>query len=175
MPGNNSDNTQYTVTYPTNDQHARWKERADEMDKSMSGFIKAMVEAGLSKFDAMVEPDKSREDLREQRDDLKDELDHARDRISKLEDRLYRSDSAEIERFVAENPGADFDAIKEHLRATVPERANEHLTAMEGETIEVHDDAYYPVPETNQHAPGQEPDDHESDEDQSESVQEAVQ
>ena len=151
MAGNNPDNTHYTVTYPTNEQHARWKEQAKEVGMSMSGFIKTRVEAGMSKLDpASVEPDETNAELREQRDDLKDEVDHLRDRISKLEDRLYRSDSAELRRFVERNPGTDFDGIKEHLRATVPERANEHLDAMEGESIEVHNDAYYPTPETVQ-------------------------
>ena len=149
MPDIGEDTDMVTV-YAKDDQHDRWKERAEERNKTMSGFIKEMVEAGMKKFDATVEPDESRQELREQRDDLKDELDHARDRISKLEDRLYRSDSAEIRRFVERNPGADFDAITEHLRETAPERANEHLTAMEGESVEVHDDAYYPVPETVQ-------------------------
>ena len=150
MPGNGP-NTHYTVTYPTNDQHARWKERAESLDKTMSGFIKEMVEAGMKKFDATVEPDATRQELRDQRDDLKAELDHSRKRISKLEDRLMRSDSAEIERYVEEHPGASFEDITAHLRATVPERANDHLEVMEGESIEVHNDAYYPVPETVQH------------------------
>lgn len=156
MAGNNSDNTQYTVAYPTNEQHARWVEVARERGMSLSGFIKTRVEAGMSKLDpGSVEPDETNEELRKQRDDLKDELDHARKRNNKLEDMLYRSDSAEIERFVERNPGADFDAITEHLRATVPERANEHLDAMEGESLEVQNDAYYPVPETGQQMEGQ--------------------
>lgn len=154
MPGNGP-GTKYTVTYPTNEQHARWKARAKKMDRSLSGFIKEMVEAGMKKFDATVEPDATRQELRDQRDDLKAELDHSRKRISKLEDRLMRSDSAELRWYVAEHPGASFEDITDHLRATVPERANEHLTAMEGESIEVHDDAYYPVPETVQQEPQQ--------------------
>ena len=149
MPGNGP-NSQMAAAYPTNEQYDRWKDRAEEFDMSISGFIAAMVEAGLKKFEASVEPDETNAELREQRNDLKDELDHARDRISQLEDRLYRSDSAEIRRFVEENPGASFKRITDHLRATVPERANEHLTEMEGESIEVHNDAYYPMSETIQ-------------------------
>lgn len=135
------------AAYPTNDQYERWKDRAEEFDMSVSGFIASMVEAGMKKIDPEVEPDKTNAELREQRDDLKSELDDARERISKLEDRLYRSDSAEIRRFVERNPGADFEDIKTHLRETVPERANEHIESMEGESIEVHNDAYYPTNE----------------------------
>lgn len=149
MPDIGEDTDMVTV-YANADQHDRWKGRADDFDMSVSGFVKAMVEAGLKKFDATVEPDETNTELREQRDDLKAELDHARDRINKLEDRLYRSDSAEIERFVERNPGTDFDDITAHLRATVPERANDHLDAMEGDSLEVHNDAYYPIPEPTQ-------------------------
>ncbi|RBI63624.1 hypothetical protein DMJ13_03570 [halophilic archaeon] len=144
------DDTQMAAAYPTNDQYERWKEQADEFDMSVSGFIASMVEAGMKKFEASVEPDETNRELREQRDDLKHELDDARERISDLEDRLYRSDSAEIRRFVERNPGASFERITSHLRETVPERANEHLAVMEGESVEVHNDAYYPPAEVMQ-------------------------
>ncbi len=143
MPDIANDTDMVTV-YAKEDQHDRWKARADELDMTVSGYVKAMVEAGMKKFDASVEPDATNQELREQRDDLKEELDNARDRISKLEDRLYHSDSAELERFVADNPGASFDRITDHLKETVPRRANEHLTAMEGESVEVINDAYFP-------------------------------
>lgn len=140
-----AEDTQMAAAYPTSNQYERWKDRAEEFDMSVSGFIASMVEAGMKKFDAgIVEPDETNQELREQRDDLKSELDDARERISKLEDRLYHSDSEEIRRFVGRNPGADFEDIKEHLRETVPKRANEHLTAMEGESLEVHNNMYYP-------------------------------
>jgi len=138
------------AAYLSTEQYERWKDQADDFDMSLSGFIGAMVEAGMKKFEVSVEPDKTNQELREQRDDLKQELDSARERISELEDRLYRSDSEEIRRFVEDNPGTDFDGIKEHLRATVPARANEHLAVIEGESIEGHNDAYYPTPDTVQ-------------------------
>lgn len=146
-----AEDTQMAAAYPTTDQYDRWKDRADEFDMSVSGFIASMVEAGMKKFDTSVEPDETNAELREQRNDLKTELDDARDRISKLEDRLYRSDSAEIRRFVEENPGTNFEAIKTHLRESVPERANEHIESMEGESLEVHGDRYYPVDDPDQH------------------------
>ena len=63
---------------------------------------------------------------------------------------LYRSDSAEIRRFIERNPGCSFEDIKTHLRESVPERANEHLEVMEGESVEVHNDAYYPIESVQQ-------------------------
>ena len=150
MPTETAENTQMAAAYPTREQYERWKDHADEFDMSVSGFIASMVEAGMKKIDPDVEPDKTNEELREQRDDLKSELDSARERISKLEDRLYRSDSAEIRRFVERNPGCSFEDIKTHLRESVPERANEHLEVMEGESVEVHNDAYYPIESVQQ-------------------------
>jgi len=138
------------AAYPTTEQYERWKDHADEFEMSVSGFIASMVEAGLKKFDASVEPDKTNAELREQRDDLKSELDDARERISKLEDRLYRSDSAEIRRFVERNPGCSFEEIKAHLRETVPERANEHIESMEGDSLEIHNETYYPTADAAQ-------------------------
>jgi cytidylate kinase len=69
MPGNSSD-TQPTTVYPANEQHARWKETADEMDMSLSEFVQAMTEAGLKKFEVDVESDESLDELRRQRNDL---------------------------------------------------------------------------------------------------------
>jgi flagellar motility protein MotE (MotC chaperone) len=148
MAGNNSDNTTYTVCYPENDTRAEWEDEADDYDRSLSGFIVSRVEAGRRKFGATVESDETRQKLRDLIDNLKAERDHLRKRITKLEDMLARSDSAEIERFIERNPGADFDAIVERLRETAPERANEHLTAMEGESIEDRGDGYYPKPDS---------------------------
>lgn len=145
-----AEDTQMAAAYPTNEQYERWKDRAAEFDMSVSGFIAGMVEAGMKKIDPEVEPDKTNAELRDQRDDLKSELDDARERISKLEDRLYRSDSAEIRRFVERNPGCSFGDIKTHLRESVPERANEHIESMEGDSLEVHNDAYYPVSDSVQ-------------------------
>mgnify|MGYP000695878062 CR=1 FL=1 len=77
--------SQPATTYPTSQQYARWKDRAKDFGMSVSEFIQYMVEAGLKKFDARVEADESRQELRQQRNDLKAELEHARDRIDTLE------------------------------------------------------------------------------------------
>ena len=66
-----SSETQPAMTYPTEDQYDRWKQQAEEFDMSVSEFMQAMVEAGLKKFDATVEPDETARELREQRNDLR--------------------------------------------------------------------------------------------------------
>lgn len=149
MPGNGPNTSRATV-YPPDEQYERWIDHADEFDMTISGFIANMVEAGLKKFDGTVAPDETNRELREQRNDLKAELDATRERVSKLEDQLYRSDAAEIRRFVAENPGASFERITDHLRETVSKRANEHLATMEGDTLEVHNDVWYPAVDPQQ-------------------------
>jgi predicted RNase H-like nuclease (RuvC/YqgF family) len=77
------------MTYPSKQQHARWKQEAEDMDMSLSEFIQAMTEAGLKKFDAEVTPDESLRDLRQQRNELKRELDQTRNRVRELEAQLY--------------------------------------------------------------------------------------
>lgn len=151
MP-DNGPNTSRATVYPPDEQYERWIDHAEEFDMTISGFIANMVEAGLKKFDGSVAPDETNRELREQRKDLKAELDATRERVSKLEDQLYRSDAAEIRRFVEENPGASFERITTHLRETVPQRANEHLATMEGESVENHSGAWYPTPERLQEA-----------------------
>lgn len=132
------------MAYPKSDQYDRWKQRAEEFDMSVSEFMQAMVEAGLKKFDATVEPDETARELREQRNDLRDELDHARDRINDLEIRLYQGERAAVRDYVEENPGATYDEIIQHIVDTVPERVTKHLDDLEGEGVTVEDDRYYP-------------------------------
>lgn len=143
-----SSDTQPAMTYPTVEQYDRWKQQAEAFDMSVSEFMQAMVEAGLKKFDARVEPDETVDELREQRDDLKDELNHARSRIQRLEDRLHHGEQAAIKQYVRENPGATWDEVIQHVVDTVPERVTEHLDVMEGDTLQVEDGAYYPAEHT---------------------------
>jgi predicted nuclease with TOPRIM domain len=133
------------MTYPTEAQYDRWKRRAEEFDMSVSEFMQAMVEAGLKKFEATVEPDEGLRELREQRNDLRDELDRARDRIGSLEDRIHHGERATIRRFVAENPGATYDDIIQHVLNSTPSRVTNHLNDLEGEDLRVEDGAYYPA------------------------------
>lgn len=135
-----SSDTQPAMTYPTAEQYDRWKEQAEEQDMSVSEFMQAMVEAGLKKFDATVEPDETNQELREQRNDLKDELDRARGRIQALEDRLHDGERATVRRYVEKNPGATYEEIVQHVIDTVPERVSHHL---EGDSLTAEDGGYY--------------------------------
>jgi len=136
--------TRSAWVYPTTQQYEQWEARADELDMSVSAFIKSMTEAGMKKFDATVKPDETNRELREQRNDLKAELDRARERIDELEERLMDDERASIEDHVEENPGASFQNIVTHVRDTAPERVNRHLDAMEGETLSVVNGHYEP-------------------------------
>lgn len=88
MPGHSSE-TQPTMTYPSKQQHARWKQEAESMDMSLSEFVQAMTEAGLKKFDADITSDESARALRQQRNELKRELDRTRDRVRELEAQVH--------------------------------------------------------------------------------------
>lgn len=137
--------TQPAMTYPTEEQYSRWKDRAEAMDMSVSEWMQAMIEAGSKKFTAAVEPDETNRELRQQRNDLKTELDHARDRIDRLEDQLHRSERATVKQFIEENPGAAYPEIAQHVIDTVPERVNLHLESLQGEEIRSMDGEYHPV------------------------------
>lgn len=113
--------------YPTSDQYARWQERADELDKSVSEFIIAMTEAGIKELDGLVidlddSHDESYLELRRERNSLKRELRRARERIQELEDLSYREERRALRRYVEDNPGASYDEMTDFLRRTVPQR-----------------------------------------------------
>lgn len=133
-----------TTTYPTEAQYEQWEAEAEEMDMGMSEWVKAMVEAGRKKFSAAsVTPDETNRELRQQRNDLRDELTRARERLNELEEAAYGSEAEAIIDFVERNPGATFSEIADHLMVTVPERAQEHVDDMEGETLRVEDGRHY--------------------------------
>lgn len=129
MPGNSSE-TQPTMTYPSKDQHARWKEEAERMDMSLSEFIQAMTEAGLKKFEVNVEPDESVGELRRQRNDLKRELDRARERVGKLEEQLQTREREAIQAFVAKHPGTGLDDIIQEIIETTSDRVPRQVEDM---------------------------------------------
>lgn len=140
-----SKDTQPAMAYPNRSQYERWKARAEaDGYDSVSRFMQDMIEAGMKKFDATVEPDETNHELREQRNDLKNELDAARDRIRRLEDRLHQGERETVQRYVEEHPGATFDEIIQHVIDTVPARVTQHLDTLEGEELRVDGDAYYP-------------------------------
>jgi hypothetical protein len=118
--------------YPTTAQYARWEDRAETVDMTMSEFVQSMVEAGIKVdkgFDPDIEPDTSDRDLRRQRNELRDELDHARSRIEELESEVYYSEAAELERYVEDNPDCSFPELVDHMRDTVAQRVNRVIDA----------------------------------------------
>ncbi|QIB74758.1 hypothetical protein G3I44_10955 [Halogeometricum borinquense] len=135
----------HAATYPSEDQYQRWQKRAEEMGMSMSEFMEAMIEAGLKKFSASVEPDETNQELRHQRNELKTELDRARDRIQELEDAVYHGERRTIKRYVEANPGATYDDVIQHVIDTVPQRVTTHLDDLEGEELRYEDGGYYPA------------------------------
>jgi len=140
-----SSDTQPAMTYPTTGQYERWKDRAEEFDMSVSEFMQAMVEAGLKKFDATVDPDETTQELRQQRNDLKEELNRTRARIQTLEDRLHDDERNTVNQYVEDNPGATYDEIIQHVIDTVPSRVSGHLEDLEGESLTTDDGAYYAI------------------------------
>ena len=139
-----SSDSQMAATYVPQQQYGRWKSRADSLDMSVSEFIKNMVEAGNKKFEATVEPDETARELREQRNHYQQKLEKAQARVSKLETRLDQGERAEIRQFIQENPGVGFEEITTHLVESIPERANDLLETLEGDSVRIEDDAYYP-------------------------------
>ncbi|EMA43159.1 hypothetical protein C449_14312 [Halococcus saccharolyticus DSM 5350] len=133
------------MAYPTSDQYDRWKQRANEFDMSVSEFMQAMVEAGMKKFDASVEPDETNRELRDQRNDLKDELDRTRERVAELEEQVHRGERAAVRRYVEQNPGTSFGQIVQRVVDTAPERVNRHIEDLEDDALRVEDDQYYPT------------------------------
>ena len=140
--------TQPAMTYPTSKQYDRWKENANQMDMSVSEWMQAMIEAGMKKFEATVEPDETVNELRQQRNDLKGELDHARDRIEKLEAQLHTSEQEKIKQTIENNPGVTIGEIGQELANTVPERLDGHLDVLQGTEVTIDGQRCYPVEET---------------------------
>jgi predicted nuclease with TOPRIM domain len=137
----------HVAAYVPSEQVERWEERREEFGfQSRSEFVEAMVEAGLKQFDAIViEPDETNVELRNQRNELRKELDHARERIEELEELLFQSEQQTIQKFIESNPGARYDEIIQHVANTVPGRVTTHLNEMEGDSLYVQDEQYYPT------------------------------
>ena len=138
-------NSPHAATYPSEEQYQRWQDRADDLGMSISEFMEAMVEAGLKKFDASVEPDETNQELREQRNELKTELDRTRNRIQELEDAVYHGERRTIKRYVEDNPGATYDDVIQHDIDTVPQRVTTHLDDLEGDKLQYVDTGCYPA------------------------------
>lgn len=124
-------------SYVLPEQKERWLKEADEMGMSLSEFVVAMVEAGLKKFSREVEPDETRDELRQDRNELHEELREARERISQLEKERMASERGDIIEFVEENPGCEYKDIADHLAQTASSRATRVLENIEGEEVAV--------------------------------------
>lgn len=136
--------TQPAMTYPTEAQYRRWKQEADDLGMSVSEFIQSMTEAGLKKVEAVeVEPDETRRELRADRNRLQDELAQARETITRLEAQTHTTERQAILDFIADNPGAEYNDIVNHVIGTAPERIKDHLDAL-GDEIQVEEGGYYP-------------------------------
>lgn len=140
-----AEETQAAMCYPRSDQYETWKERADEMDMSVSEFMTSMVEAGYKNFNLDVQPDRTNEELRRQRDDLKGELRDARRRIERLEDQLHNTEREVILRYIEDNDGATDDEIVQKLIDTTRSRVANHLDMMEGEHVVERASGYYSI------------------------------
>lgn len=115
----------------------RWREHAEEMGMAESEFVRSMVEAGLKEFTREVEPDKTRDELRQQRNEAYSELREAREKINRLEEKLMSSARGVVIDYIEDNPGCTYHDIVDRLTETAPSRATKVLEAIEGSEVAV--------------------------------------
>lgn len=127
-------------SYVDAEQRERWREKAEGMGLTESQFVAEMVSAGIKKFDRAVEPDVSRDELRQQRNELYSELREAREEIHRLEEKLMESEREVIIDFVEDNQGCSYADISNHLAKTAPTRATVVLSEIEGTDLRVDED-----------------------------------
>ena len=125
------------ATYIDDETADRWESKADEMGMSQSKWIQAMVEAGLKKFNGTVQPDQSRDNLRQQHNDLRQELRRARERVEELEKQLHASEREAILEYVEDNPGAEYEDIVQYIMNTAYGRVAKIIDQMEGEKLDI--------------------------------------
>lgn len=133
----------HVSTYPSEEQFSHWSERAEEMGMSKSQFVMCMVEAGIKKFEREVDPDETKNDLRQQRADLREELSRTRDRVEKLERQLLKSDRQTILEYLDEEPGVGFHDVVQHIQNTTASRVANLLGEMVGAEVTVDDGRYF--------------------------------
>lgn len=125
------------ATYVDEETAERWETQADEMGMSNSEWIQAMVEAGLKKFNRSVQPDQSRDELRQQNNYLRRELQRARNRVESLENQLHASEREAILEYVGDNPGAEYEDIVQHITNTAYGRVTKIVDQMEGDELDI--------------------------------------
>lgn len=141
--------TQPATTYPPVQLYNQWTDEAEDMDMSTSEWMEAMIEAGRKKFEPSdVHYDEDRTALRQDRARLQDNLAETQAQIDQLQDDLTNTDRATIIEYVNENPGATDDEIIQHLQNTLLDRVIRHLTELEGDTLRLEENRYYPREDT---------------------------
>lgn len=129
--------SKHVAAYVPEKQYERWQEEANEKGMSMSEWTKSMVEAGRKKFDRDLQPDRTRDELRQQRNDLRDELGRARERVQELEEKVHTSERQEIIKYVSNNPGAEYQDIVQHIVNTANSRVTKLLDELEADQLEI--------------------------------------
>lgn len=126
--------------YPTEEQEARWLDRADGWEMGKSEFIKAAVEAGLKNFDATAgAPDAGERaaELQDQRDRLRRENDELRARLRTCEDRRARTDEGHLLHALDSAPGGlSFEQLTAVVRRTTKPRVERLLADAEAVRVE---------------------------------------
>ena len=105
-----------------------------------SEFVRSMVEAGLKKFTREVEPDKTRDELRQQRNEAYSELREEREKRTRLEEKIMTGERGVIMEYIDDNPGCTYKDIADRLAQTAPSRATKVLEAIEGSEVAVDED-----------------------------------
>lgn len=131
------------TVYVSEDTRDRWQDEADTVDMSLSEFVAAMTEAGQKKFDTEVEPDETKEKLREDRNYYQRELEKERRQKEQLEEQLHGGERQAITNFIESNPGVSYQDVVEHVADTAPSRVSNHLEEMNGQSIWNGSDGFY--------------------------------
>ncbi|MDB2261817.1 hypothetical protein PM035_12865 [Halorubrum ezzemoulense] len=120
-----------------------WEAEAEEMGASLSVYVQMMAIAGRKKFDRRVEPDRTRADLRREIGRLMKELEERDETIKSLRRQLKDTEQHAVIDFVAENPGASYGDVRQHLMNTNGGRIASMLAEMEGAELHVEDGKFY--------------------------------
>lgn len=132
------------MCYPTLEQYEEWKERAESLDMTVSGYMSAMIEAGGKKFGRTPAVDTTNTELRRQRDQYRRALQEERQRNEVLENQLQGTIHSDVQEFVNENPGVDETEIRQAIANKLNRRVSNVLDALLGESIVEENGCYYP-------------------------------
>jgi hypothetical protein len=133
----------HVATHVPKTERDVWETEAKEMDTTLSQYVQMMAIAGRKKFDRHVEPDKTRADLRRELGRLMKELEQRDKTIKSLRQQLKDTERKTVIEFVAENPGATYGDIRQHLMNTNRGRMSSMLAEMEGAELRVEEEKFY--------------------------------